>query len=73
MKLERELLVVLLREIHSNIAEAAAIAKAAEACAAEGYIDKAFTISLDIEQLIFDANNLLQAASVIRRQMGDES
>lgn len=72
MKVEKELLVALLSEIHSHVAEAAAIAKASEACARDGFVDKAFTIALDAEQLLFDANNLLQAASVINRRSGPE-
>lgn len=72
MTLERDLIVALLTEVHSHVAEAAVIAKASEACARDGYAEKAFTIALDVEQLLFDANNLLQAASVINRKIGTD-
>lgn len=50
------------------IGEAASIAKAAHACAAAGNAQGAYTIALDLDELLFDANNLLQALAVIRRR-----
>lgn len=69
MKTEKELLTTLISDICNHIAKAAAIARASEVCAKEGYTGKAFSIALGIEQPLHDANNLLQAASVIKRRM----
>jgi hypothetical protein len=55
----------LLGEIQSQLAEANAIAKAADVCAADGQIERALTISLDIEELIHSADHLLQAAATL--------
>jgi hypothetical protein len=57
----------LIGEISSQLAEAHVIAKAADVCAAEGQIDRALMISLDIEELIHSANHLLQAAATSSR------
>lgn len=56
-----------LSEIHSRLGEAARIAKAAEACAATGSIGEAVTVSMDIEQLIYEADRLHTAVTVLRR------
>ena len=58
---------MLLSEIHSKLKEAARIAKAAEACAAAGSVIEGVTVSMDIEQLIFDAGRLQDAASLLNR------
>ena len=50
-----------------QLEEAAAIARAAEACAADGQPARAFTIALDIEQLAVEANQLLQGLAILRR------
>jgi hypothetical protein len=46
---------IMLTEIHSKLNEAARIAKAAEACALAGSIAEGVTVSMDIEQLIYEA------------------
>ena len=56
-----------LTEIHSRLAEAARIAKAAEACASTGSIAEAVTISMDIEQLAYEAGRLQDAVSLMNR------
>jgi hypothetical protein len=56
-----------LREIRERLEQAASIAKAAEACAESGNLDKAIEIALDIEQLIYEVNTFLNAASMIKR------
>jgi len=56
-----------LGEIHVRLSEAARIAKAAEACAHAGSIAEAVTISMDIEQLIYEAGRLQDAASLMNR------
>ena len=58
---------ILLSEIHSKLNEAARIAKAAEACAEAGSISEGVTISMDIEQLIYEAGRLQDAASLLNR------
>jgi hypothetical protein len=56
-----------LGEIHSRLSEAARIAKAAEACASAGGVTEAGTVSMDIEQLIYEAGRLHEAASLLNR------
>ena len=57
----------LLTEIHSKLGEAVRIAKAAEACASAGSISEAISVSMDIEQLIYEAGRLHDAASLLNR------
>ena len=57
----------LLTEIHSKLGEAVRIAKAAEACALAGSISEAISVSMDIEQLIYEAGQLHDAASLLNR------
>jgi hypothetical protein len=56
-----------LKEIHTRLNEAAGIAKAADACAEAGDADRGVQVALDIEQLVYEANRLLDAASLINR------
>src|SRR3954451_9906572 len=56
---------LLLTEIHIKLTEATRIAKAAEACALAGSIAEGVTVSMDIEQLIYDADHLQGAASLL--------
>ena len=58
---------ILLTEIHSKLNEAARIAKAAEACAEAGSISEGIAISMDIEQLVYEAGRLHDAASLLNR------
>ena len=58
---------ILLNEIHSRLSEAARIAKAAEACALAGCIAEGVTVSMDIEQLIYEASRLQDAAALLNR------
>jgi hypothetical protein len=58
---------ILLTEIHSKLNEAARIAKAAEACATAGSVNEGISVSMDIEQLIYDAGRLQDAASLLNR------
>jgi hypothetical protein len=43
--------------------EAASIARAAQACADAGNIEKGVEIALNVEQLVYEVNTLLNAAS----------
>jgi hypothetical protein len=58
--------------IRIRLEEAAAIAKAAEACALAGSVEQAVTVSHDIEQLLYEATTFLNAASMIRRIAKEE-
>ena len=58
---------ICLGEIRSKLDEAAGIARAAEACAAAGSIAQGIEVSMDIEQLIFDAGRLHDAVSLMHR------
>jgi hypothetical protein len=58
---------ILLTEIHAKLSEAARIAKAAEACAEAGSISEGVTISMDVEQLVYEAGRLQDAASLLNR------
>ena len=57
---------IVLSEIHSKLNEAARIAKAAEACALAGSVSEGVTV-FDIEQLIYEAGRLQDAASLLNR------
>lgn len=60
-------IVTCLIEIETRLGEAARIAKAATACARAGSISEAVTVSMDIEQLIYEAGGLHSAASLLNR------
>lgn len=61
-----------LRAIRRQLEEAAAIARAAEGCAANGQPGRALTIALDIEPLAVEANQLLQCLAMLNRVAGGE-
>lgn len=52
--------------------KAAAIAKAAEACALSGNVETGVEISHDIEQLLYEVTTYLNAASMFRRLAREE-
>jgi replicative DNA helicase len=56
-----------LAEISQRLDEAANIAKAAQACAEAGNTKQGIAIALDVEQLVYEVNTLLNAASLINR------
>ncbi len=58
---------IFLREIGIRLAEAASVAKAAQVCADQGNVTKAVEIVLDVEQMTYEANNLLNSASTLNR------
>jgi hypothetical protein len=49
-----------LKAIRERLEEAAAIAKAADACAQAGTPDKAVTIVLDVEQMVYEVDTFLK-------------
>jgi hypothetical protein len=55
-----------LKCIRERLVDAAAIAKAAEVCAEAGNPEKSVTIVLDVEQLVYEVNTFLNAASLLR-------
>jgi hypothetical protein len=58
---------LVLSEIHSRLSEATRIAKAAEACALAGSVAQGVTISMEIEQLIYEAGRLQDSVSLLNR------
>jgi hypothetical protein len=60
-------IVEFLKCIRERLDEVAAIAKAAEACAQAGNPEKGVTIMLDVEQLVYEVNTFLNAASLLSR------
>ena len=61
---------LLLNEIHTRLTEATRIAKAAEACALAGSSAEGVSVSMDIEQLIYEADRLQGAAALLNRLSG---
>lgn len=64
---------LIIAEVHNKLSEAARIAKAAEACVQNGAIVEGVEVSMDIEQLIFEAGRLEDAASLLNRLSEERS
>jgi hypothetical protein len=62
---------LIITEIHTRLREAARIAKAAEACVQNGAISEGVEVSMDIEQLIYEAGRFQDAASLLNRLTTD--
>lgn len=60
-------LVMQLGLMRERLDQAAGLGQTAEACAKAGNIGKAIEIALDIEQLTYEVNTLLNAASLMNR------
>ena len=58
---------IMLAEIHSKLNDAARVAKAAQACADAGSISEGVAVSMDIEQLVYEAGRLGDAVSLLNR------
>ena len=56
-----------LTEIRTRLDKAAGIGRAAEACAGAGFHEKGLEVALDVDQLLYEATTLLNAASRINR------
>jgi hypothetical protein len=56
-----------IQQIVTRLDHATGIAKAAHACAEAGNVAKAVEIALDIEQALYEATTLLNAASLVNR------
>jgi len=61
----------LLTGIASRLSDAARLARAAEACAQSGSVAEGVSVSMDIEQLIYEAGRLHDAASLLNRLSHD--
>jgi hypothetical protein len=61
-----------LTEIRRRIDRAAGIGRAADACAGAGFHEKGLEVALDMEQLLYEATTLLNAASLVKR-IGQQS
>jgi hypothetical protein len=57
-------------EIHAKLSEAMQIARAAEACAKAGSLDQGVEISMDMDQLLYDAGRLHDAIFLMNRIKG---
>lgn len=57
----------ILAEIHRRMIEAARISKAADACAQAGSVDEGVSVSMDLEQIFYEAGRLQDAASLLKR------
>ena len=56
-----------LSEMRNRLDSAASIGAAAHTCAEAGNIQKAIEIALDVEQLVYEVNTLLNSASLLHR------
>jgi hypothetical protein len=56
-----------MKEIRDRLDQAAAIGKAADACAEAGSCIKAVELSMDLEQLLYEATTLVNSASLLNR------
>ncbi|SCB43296.1 hypothetical protein GA0061099_1007243 [Bradyrhizobium yuanmingense] len=60
-----------LAEIHAKLKAAEQITRAAQACAEAGGVAEAIRVSMDIEQLIYEAGRLHDAATLLARMTHD--
>jgi hypothetical protein len=56
-----------LRQMWDRLDEAASIAKAAQTCADAGNVRKWIEIALDVDQVLYEVNTFLNAASLTHR------
>ena len=56
-----------LTEMRGRLEKAASIARAAEACALSGNAEKGIDVALEIEEIVYEVNTFLNAASMINR------
>ena len=62
-----EAIKVCFNEIRNKLDEATRLARAAEACVLAGSVAEGVEVSMDIEQLIYEAGRLHDAASLMHR------
>jgi hypothetical protein len=56
-----------LKQMRERLERAASIARAAEACADAGNVEKGIEVALDVEELVYEVNTFLNAASMFNR------
>ena len=56
-----------LSETRSRLEKATSLAKAAETCAMSGNVEKGIEIALEIEEITYEVNTFLNAASMVNR------
>ena len=61
------MLMTLIELFHGRLADATSIAAASKACAGAGNLDEAIRISLQIDQPLYDATKLSDAAALLKR------
>ena len=66
-----EAIKICLGEISSKLDEATRLARAAEACVLAGSVAEGVEVSMDIEQLIYEAGRLHDAVSLMHRLTRD--
>jgi hypothetical protein len=57
----------ILAKILQRMVEATRIAKAADACAQAGSVDEGVSVSMELEQIFYEASRLQDAASLLKR------
>lgn len=67
VQVTNEAIKLCLAEICSKLDEATRLARAAEACVLAGSVAEGIEVSMDIEQLIYDAGRLHNAVSLMHR------
>lgn len=66
------ILATMVELIHERLADAAETAKAAKACAGVNNLEEAIRITLAIEQPVYEATTLLNAAALIKRLSSED-
>lgn len=62
-----EAIKVCLKQINANLTEASRLAQAAEACASASSVAEGVKVSMDIEQLLYEASRLHDAVCLMNR------
>ena len=62
-----EAIKVCLKQINTNLTEASRLAQAAEACAVAGAVAEGVEVSMEIEQLLYEASRLHDAVCLMNR------
>jgi len=66
-----EAIKVCISQINANLTEASRVARAAEACAQAGSIAEGVEVSMEIEQLLYEASRLHDAVCLMNRILRD--
>jgi hypothetical protein len=56
-----------LKQMRERLEQAVGIARAAQACADAGQVEKGIEVALDVEQLVYEISTCLNAASMVNR------